>query len=63
VWEREIVHPWMHATLNMAQITLACALGIEARNPGFCWRRGRPALTEWFAQIATRPSLAITALV
>jgi glutathione S-transferase len=63
VWEREIVHPWMHATLNMAQITLACALEIEARNPDFRWRLGRPALTEWFTQIATRPSLAITAPV
>ena len=63
VWEREIAHPWMQATLNMAQITLACALGIEARNPDFRWRLGRPALTEWFAQIATRPSLAITAPV
>lgn len=63
VWEREIVHPWMHATLNMAQITLACALGIEARNPDFRWRPGRPALTGWFEQISARPSLALTAPV
>src|SRR5215472_12840312 len=60
-WEREIAHPWMHAALNMAQITLACALGIEARNPDFRWRLRRPALTEWFTHIAARPSLAATA--
>lgn len=60
-WDREIAHPWMHAPLNMAQITLACALGIEARNPDFRWRTGRPALTEWFTRIAARPSLAATA--
>ena len=60
VWEREIAHRWMHAPLNMAQITLACALGIEARNPDFRWRPGRPALTEWFTRIMTRPSLAAT---
>jgi len=61
VWEREITHPWMHAVLNMAQITLACALGIEARNPDFRWRQRQPALTEWFTRIAARPSLAATA--
>ena len=60
VWEREIAHPWMHAPLNMAQITLACALGIEARNPDYRWRPGRPALMEWYTQIMTRPSLAAT---
>src|SRR5690348_4740892 len=61
VWEREIAHPWMHGTLNMAQITLACALGIEARNPDFRWRPGRPALTEWFTQMMMRPSLVASA--
>jgi glutathione S-transferase len=60
-WEREIAHPWMHAPLNMAQITLACALGIDVRNPDFRWRSGRPALTAWFTRIAARPSLAATA--
>ena len=32
-WELEIEHPLMHGELSMAQITLACALGLEARNP------------------------------
>ena len=63
VWEREIAHPWMHAPLNMAQIALACALGIEARNPDFRWRAGRQALTEWFTRIMTRRSFAATAPV
>ena len=33
LWEREIGHPYMRGALNMAQLTLACALGLEARNP------------------------------
>lgn len=61
IWEREIDHPLMHGTLNMIQITLACALGLEARNSGFRWRPGHPKLSEWFDAIATRPSFAATA--
>lgn len=61
VWEREIGHPLMRGALDMIQITLACALGLEARNPGFLWRPGRPKLSEWFDRIAARPSLAATA--
>ena len=40
LWELEIDSPLMHAALNLAQITLACALGLEARNPDFRWRLG-----------------------
>ncbi|HEV2430359.1 MAG TPA: glutathione S-transferase N-terminal domain-containing protein [Burkholderiales bacterium] len=61
VWEREIDHPLMRGALNMIQITLACALGLEARNPGFRWRPGRPKLSEWFNRIAERPSFTATA--
>jgi glutathione S-transferase len=61
VWEREIGHPLMRGALNMIQITLACALGLEARNPGLLWRPGRPGLSGWFDRIAARPSLAATA--
>ena len=61
VWEREIGHPLMRGALNMIQITLACALGLEARNPGLLWRPRRPKLSEWFDRIAARPSLAATA--
>jgi glutathione S-transferase len=60
VWEREIGHPLMSGALNMIQITLACGLGLEARNPGFLWRPGRPRLSEWFERIAARPSLKAT---
>jgi glutathione S-transferase len=61
VWEREIDQPLMRGALNMIQITLACALGLEARNPGFRWRPGHPRLSEWFDRIAARPSFTATA--
>jgi glutathione S-transferase len=61
VWEREIDHPLMRGALNMIQITLACALGLEARNPSFRWRTGRPKLSEWFDRVAERPSFTATA--
>jgi len=61
-WEREIGHPFMRgAALNMAQITLACALGLEARNPDFDWRSGHARLCDWYAPIAARPSFTTTA--
>lgn len=61
LWEREIDHSQMRGALNMAQITLACGLGLEARNPGFLWRPGHPRLSEWFDSIAARPSFTATA--
>jgi glutathione S-transferase len=61
LWEAEIDRPLMRGTLNMAQITLACALGLEARNPHFRWRPQHPKLCEWFDQVAARPSFAATA--
>jgi len=60
-WEREIDHPLMRGALNLIQITLACALGLEARNPGFLWRPEHPKLSAWFDPIAARPSFAATA--
>ncbi len=60
VWEKEIGHPWMQGALNMAQITLACALGMEARNPDLHWRPDHPKLNSWYDRIAARPSLAAT---
>jgi len=60
-WEREIDHPLMHGALNMIQLTLACALGLEARNPDFRWRPGHPKLRDWYDRIAARPSFAATA--
>jgi len=61
LWEREIGHPYMRGALNMAQLTLACALGLEARNPDFDWRSGHAALRHWYAPLAARPSFTATA--
>jgi glutathione S-transferase len=61
LWERGISHPYMRGALNMAQLTLACALGLEARNPDFDWRSGHARLCDWFAPIAARPSFTVTA--
>src|SRR4051794_3397584 len=52
---------WMHGGLNLEQITLACGLGLEARNPDFKWRAGHPRLLDWFEPIAARPSFVATA--
>jgi glutathione S-transferase len=61
LWEAEIGRGVMRGALNMVQITLACALGLEARNPDFRWRSGHPKLCAWFDQVAARPSFAATA--
>jgi len=61
LWEAEINHPLLRGTLNLAQITLACALGLEARIPDLHWRPGHPTLCGWFGRIAARPSFAATA--
>jgi glutathione S-transferase len=61
LWEREIGHALMHGALNMAQITLGCALGLEARNLDFDWRSGHPRLLDWYGPIAARPSFTATA--
>jgi glutathione S-transferase len=60
LWEREIDHPLMRGALNLRQITLACALGLEARNPNLRWRPGHPKLCAWFDHFAARPSFAAT---
>ena len=62
LWEKkEIDHPVLHGRLNIVQLALACALGLEARNADFRWRTGRPKLSAWFERIAARPSWAATA--
>jgi len=60
LWEAEIDHPLMRGALNMMQLTLVCALGLEARIPDFRWRPRHPRLTGWFVRIAARPSFAAT---
>ncbi len=61
LWETEIEHPMMRGELNLTQVTLACALGLEARNPDLNWRPGHPKLCDWFGRISARPSFAATA--
>jgi glutathione S-transferase len=60
LWESEVEHPLLNGALNLAQITLACGLGLDALNPLFRWRPGRPALSAWYDRIAERPSFAAT---
>lgn len=61
LWESMIEHPLMNGPLNLAQITLACGLGLEARNLDMQWRTGQPQLSAWFDRISKHPSLAATA--
>ncbi len=61
LWESEINHSAMHGPLNFAQITLACALGMDARNANFKWRPGHPKLCAWFDAFAKRASFVATA--
>lgn len=61
LWEREIGSPVMNGPLNIAQLTLACALGLERRNPDFLWRGRCPVLAQWYDKLAVRPSLVATA--
>ena len=61
LWETEIDHPLMRGALNLAQITLACGLGLETRNPDLRWRPSHPRLCNWFDHVAARPSFATTA--
>jgi glutathione S-transferase len=61
LWQREIGHPLMNGALNMAQLTLACGLGMEARNRDFQWRASHAKLAAWFDAVAKRPSFVATA--
>ncbi|MCL4799304.1 MAG: glutathione S-transferase N-terminal domain-containing protein [Burkholderiales bacterium] len=57
--EREAAH-W-GKSLDIGQIAIACALHwLDFRFPGDDWRRGRPALAAWLAEIGQRPSFAQT---
>ena len=60
LWETEIGHPVMGGGLNLVQIRLACALGLEPRIPQFYWRPQHPKLSAWFECIAVRPSFVRT---
>ncbi len=61
VWETEIENPLMRGKLNMAQITIACALQYGSHVLGLEWRQGHSKLDSWLDVIAKRPSVAATA--
>jgi glutathione S-transferase len=53
--------PALPRTLNLAHISVGCALGyLDFRMPELDWRSGHPALTEWFEQFAHRPAMMAT---
>ena len=49
LWEDDIADTLSRGALNMAQITLARILGLEARIPEFRWRPNRRRLSNWSA--------------
>ena len=52
------------APFGIGQITIGVALGyLDFRFADFPWRKGRPALAEWFEGIAARPSMTATEAV
>ena len=61
-FDSEMDNPVLTGPLNIAQITLGCAL----KGPGapkLCgqeWRAARPKLAAWAEAIARRPSFAAT---
>jgi glutathione S-transferase len=60
LWESEIEHLLMNGSLNMAQITLICALQLERRNPGIQWRPEHPKLRAWTERFGERASITET---
>jgi glutathione S-transferase len=60
LWEKELDHPLLRGPLDMVQLTLGCALGLEARNPDFRWRPGHPNLGDWYSRVASRASFMAT---
>ncbi len=51
----------MDNTVDVATISAGAALGyLDFRLPELDWRSGHPALTDWFAQFSTRPSMIAT---
>lgn len=59
-WEAQADHPLLTAPLNMLQITLGCALGLEERIAEFRWRAERPMLAAWYDKLRARSSFERT---
>lgn len=61
-FDQELANPVLTGPLNIAQITLGCALNGPGA-PKLCgqeWRAARPKLAAWAEAIARRPSFAAT---
>jgi glutathione S-transferase len=61
-FEKEMEHPALTGPLNIAQITLGCALNWRGA-PKLCgqdWRAARPKLAAWSDAITARPSFEAT---
>ncbi|MGD9507909.1 MAG: glutathione S-transferase family protein [Geminicoccaceae bacterium] len=53
--------PGFGGRLDLGTITVGCALGyLDFRFADLDWRADRPALADWFASFATRPSMQAT---
>ena len=60
-FELLVASPVLTGPLNLAQITLLCALHLrEGKPPGNDWRAGRPQLAAWVDRLAERPSVVAT---
>jgi glutathione S-transferase len=61
-FESRLDGPNFQGGVNLAQITLGCALGVlDFRVFFFDWRISRPALEAWHETFAARPSMRATA--
>ncbi len=61
LWEEEIAAPLMHGPLNMAQITLCCALDAASYYADVDPAEGHQRLAAWHREIAQRASFQATA--
>ncbi len=59
-WEGHLDNCCMNGALNVAQITLVCALHLNNVNIDFDWRAGRPFLSRWCDRIVARCSVGDT---
>jgi glutathione S-transferase len=49
-------------TLTIGDVAVICALGwLDVRLPELQWRKTRPALAEWFAEVSRQPAVERTA--
>lgn len=60
-WEREIGHPLMQGSVNLAQLLLIAGLDIGAFTKIAELEGGRPNLARWAARLRQRSSVASTA--